>query len=73
MFQKLIQTICKLENLIDVGNKGIASQSSLSKWSKENDATRALLPLIKNNFAFHTDKQDFPWWQGRLNSNILYQ
>lgn len=39
-----------------------ATQSSQSKWSKPNDADRALDDDGRRDFAFHTDLEDNPWW-----------
>lgn len=47
---------------IDVATKGVASQSSLSKWSRPNDPQRAV-QAVSTDFAFHTDSEKHPWWQ----------
>lgn len=40
-----------------------ATQSSTSEWSCLNDATRALNGELTNeNFAFHTNLEENPWW-----------
>jgi hypothetical protein len=58
----IIKTLCESENLIDIAPLGKATQSSLSQWSKPNDAQRAVSDLMVN-FAFHTDKEQNPWWE----------
>ena len=70
IYEDLISNICKKESLIDVGRIGTASQSSTSKWSKENDAQRALSNNNFANFAFHTDKEHNPWWQVEFDKPI---
>ncbi|MDR0579280.1 MAG: discoidin domain-containing protein [Campylobacteraceae bacterium] len=59
----ITKTICKAESLIDIAPLGKATQSSLSKWSKPNDAQRAVTDIGNANFAFHTNKEQNPWWQ----------
>lgn len=53
--------------LMDVAPRGVATQSSLSKWSKKNDAQRAVMGL-NDDFSFHTDinVNEIPWWQLEL-------
>lgn len=63
MFESFLENLYKTENLLDVGKDGRATQSSLSKWSKENDAQRALSGEKFSDFAFHTNKEQNPWWQ----------
>lgn len=63
MQRDLIKELCLAQDLIDIGNTGLASQSSVSKWSKENDAQRAVSGKEFNDFAFHTDMETNPWWQ----------
>ena len=48
--------------LIDVACGKKAIQSSLSKFSKPDDASRALNSNLKVDFAFHTDSEKNPWW-----------
>lgn len=43
IYSHFIDNLIKKESLINVGRFGKASQSSLSKWSKENDAQRAVI------------------------------
>lgn len=60
--------------IINIACWGIASQSSLSQWSKPNDAQRAVDESLDiDSFAFHTSKENNPWWQLELNENITYQ
>lgn len=63
IYSNFIEDIIKNENLIDIGRLGKASQSSLSKWSKENDAQRAVSGKDFKDYAFHTEKEVNPWWQ----------
>ena len=62
-----IDFLNKNNNLTDIAPKGKATQSSLSKWSKKDDAQRAVLN-VESDFAFHTDLEDKPWWQVELDS-----
>jgi hypothetical protein len=61
--QNITKTICEAENLIDIAPLGKATQSSLSKWSKKNDAQRAVMNIGNVDFAFHTEKEQNPWWE----------
>lgn len=70
MLENLIEEICVNENLEDIGHFGTASQSSISKWSEENDAQRAVSGKEINDFAFHTEKEVNPWWQIEFPINI---
>lgn len=63
MQKDLIKELCLTQDLIDIGSLGTAIQSSTSKWSKENDAQRAVSGKEFNDFAFHTDMETNPWWQ----------
>ena len=63
MNQDFIEFLCEQEKLIDIGNQGKASQSSRSKWSKGNDAQRAVNNKEYSDYAFHTDREINPWWQ----------
>lgn len=47
----------------DLAPSGTASQSSVSKWSSINDAQRAVSNLQVQDFAFHTELEDAPWWE----------
>ncbi|MDR2080609.1 MAG: hypothetical protein LBP54_01825, partial [Campylobacteraceae bacterium] len=55
--------LCESENLTDIAPLGKATQSSLSQWSKIDDAQRAVIELGAVNYAFHTDKEQNPWWE----------
>lgn len=70
IYSNFIEDIIKNENLIDIGRLGKASQSSLSKWSKENDAQRAVDGSISKDFSFHTGKELNPWWQVEFDKPI---
>lgn len=63
MFKDFIENLCEIEGLIDIGRFGIASQSSLSKWSKDNDAQRALSDINIGEYNFHTGNEDNSWWK----------
>ncbi len=63
MFEKLIEDLCQKEGLIDIGHLGIATQSSISRWSKEQDAQRVVSNIEVLDYAFHTDEEENPWWQ----------
>lgn len=57
----------RAHNLVDVASGGIASQSSISKWSKPNDAQRAVNGTVAD-FAFHTEHETGAWWKLDLRS-----
>ena len=63
MQKDLIKELCLTQDLIDIAGAGTASQSSTSKWSKEDDAQRAVSGKEFKDFAFHTDMETNPWWQ----------
>lgn len=63
MLSDFVSEICKKESLCRIEYFGTATQSSLSKWSKPNDAQRAVNGVKSADFAFHTDIEDNPWWQ----------
>jgi hypothetical protein len=58
-----VDNLCKREHLIDIAPLGKAKQSSLSKWSKPDDAQHAISIKRSNDFAFHTEKEEKPWWE----------
>lgn len=62
-FNEFSQRICEEKNLVDVAGRGVAQQSSVSNWSHKNDAQRAVSRIGKADFAFHTDREDQPWWR----------
>ena len=49
-------------DLVDLAPLGEASQSSLSKYSKPDDAQRAV-QNVGAAFAFHTEREANPWWR----------
>lgn len=51
-----------MAELVNVAKGKRAWQSSLSKWSKPDDAERALNDDGKRDYSFHTDLEDNPWW-----------
>jgi len=58
------------EGLEDVSAYGTASQSSSSRWSKADDAARALR-ACDGSFAFHTGVEDAPWWRVDFEQAVL--
>lgn len=73
MFKNFLKDLCEAESLIDVGNQGIATQSSYSKWSKPDDPQRAVSGEVFDDFAFHTEKEPNPWWQISWNKLVRLQ
>ena len=63
MLKSLLKELHSKESLKSIGHLGKACQSSQSKWSKENDAQRAVVENEYNDFAFHTAKEVNPWWE----------
>lgn len=61
------------EGLTDLAPLGTASQSSVSEWSSTNDAQRAVSNLQIKDFAFHTEREDAPWWEVEFNLPINAQ
>lgn len=51
------------ETYLNVALSKAARQSSLSQWSKEEDASGAVNGKPLRDFAFHTDVEDRPWWE----------
>lgn len=66
-FRDFVHNLCLAENLVDVAPSGRASQSSVSRWSRPDDAQRAV-SNVPTEFAFHTNKEDNPWWEITLES-----
>jgi len=64
MSEKYGVEIEKYISLVDVAAGKSATQSSLSKWSKPADASRALDPNLEADFSFHTDKMENLWLLG---------
>lgn len=62
-FEDIVSKLCSEFDLVDVAPKGMASQSSVSRWSKENDAQRAVQGISGLDFVFHTEREDNPWWE----------
>lgn len=61
---QFLNNLIECEDLIDIGKKGVASQSSVSEFSYEDDAQRALMSLGEQvNYSFHTKTELRPWWQ----------
>uniref|UniRef100_UPI000577A96E discoidin domain-containing protein n=1 Tax=Campylobacter jejuni TaxID=197 RepID=UPI000577A96E len=53
----------KEDDLIDIAIGKKAFQSSLSKWSKDNDPQRAIQDNLEHiDYAFHTNLENNPWW-----------
>jgi hypothetical protein len=69
----LTKTLCEIEDLVDIAPLGKATQSSLSQWSKPNDAQRAVMDVGGVNYAFHTDKEQNPWWELTLDKPRLVE
>ena len=59
-FSALVE-ILQSNGLKDIGPEGIAAQSSLSQWSKPDDAQRALQDNTWD-YAFHTGEDANAWW-----------
>ena len=51
-----------LEGLVDVAPMGQASQSSVSKWSRPDDAQGLITPHDRD-YGNHTDIEESPWWK----------
>ncbi|MFM9500519.1 hypothetical protein ACKI1Q_44045, partial [Streptomyces galilaeus] len=49
--------------LIDVAASGVASQSSLSRWSRSEGAQAAVSGDFSRDFTIHTEEEEHPWWQ----------
>lgn len=63
MLKKSMKDFFEKEGLIDIAKNGVARQSSVSIWSNINDAYGAINGNVYEDFAFHTDKQQNPWWE----------
>lgn len=50
-----------------------AWQSSLSRYSVGNDAERALDDAVEVDYAFHTEREDNPWWMLDLGESFLVE
>lgn len=61
--------IFEREDCIDLAKNKKAIQSSISKWSHRDDASRACkTDLIFDDYAFHTGLEMNPWWMIDLES-----
>jgi hypothetical protein len=65
MYKSVTEHLNKKNNLTDVAPKGIATQSSYSKWSKKDDAQRAV-QVVNCDYSFHTAMENQPWWMLEL-------
>ncbi len=50
------------KGLIDIAIGKTASQSSMSQWSHQGEASIAISGHMPRDFAFHTAQQKEPWW-----------
>lgn len=68
----MINTLDNIEYIshlfTNIAPEGIASQSSLSEWSTENDAQGAINGIKTGRFGFHTRHEKHPWWEVDLRS-----
>lgn len=62
MLENFIETLCNTEGLVDIRSLGIPSQSSLYQGSITNGAYKAVSNVETDDFCFHTEKENFPWW-----------
>jgi hypothetical protein len=73
-YKNFTKSLCETENLTDIAPLGKAAQSSLSQWSKPDDAQRAVIDIEGEiNYAFHTDKEQNPWWELTLDKPRLIE
>ena len=49
--------------LISISAGKQAGQSSYSQWSRPGEAANAVAMDFSGDYAFHTEKEDSPWWQ----------
>jgi hypothetical protein len=54
----------------DIARGKPATQSSLSQWSRPNDAQGAVDGTLTGSFAFHTGFDANPWWQVDLQTTV---
>jgi len=52
-----------LPAVANLASKRPAKQSSISQWSKPNDAQGAVDGVKNRSFGFHTNRERNPWWQ----------
>ena len=61
------------QTLIDLAHCKPARQSSRSRWSRgrtvEADAARAVRGILLDDYAFHTDHEQAPWWEVDLGAD----
>jgi FkbM family methyltransferase len=48
---------------VNIALNGVATQSSISPYSRTDDAQGAVNGIITGVFGFHTAKENHPWWQ----------
>jgi hypothetical protein len=59
-FNNFLEQLCLSENLTDISATCDAKQSSLSKWSRAEDAKQVLFDN-EYDFANHTSPELTPW------------
>jgi hypothetical protein len=57
------QNEVKQTSVVNAALNKPARQSSLSPWSTEGEAANAVSGVFPDDFAFHTDLQDGPFWE----------
>lgn len=62
-FSGLHEQLLSKKDWVDIAPSGTARQSSVSRWSRQNDAQRAVDPDVDSDFAFHTKIEVNPWWE----------
>ena len=58
--KNFISELCTAESLIDISDQCTAEQSSISRWSRGNDASRLLVDH-DDEYANHTEFEVNPW------------
>lgn len=58
--KNFISELCSVENLFDISGQCTAEQSSISKWSRGDDASRLLVDH-DDEYANHTEYEVNPW------------
>ncbi|MCZ8531492.1 discoidin domain-containing protein [Alteromonas sp. PRIM-21] len=58
--KNFISELCASENLLDISGQCTAEQSSISRWSRGDDATRLLIDH-DDEYANHTEYEVSPW------------
>jgi hypothetical protein len=59
--------------LMEVAKGKPTSQSSLSEWSTPGESAKAVSGSFPEDFAFHTDYEENPWWQVDLTRSFPLQ